>query len=337
MHSSQAKPHILVVQQDRATCVNIFADIRRVYPKAKIAHAFDLTEAYNLSEHAHPDLVLLDQSDAHASGLPMFFSLLAALSIEWYILCDGRKIGGIPPEHQIDLRNLTSHLRSVWTFRAARRARASSAPAAPRAEPSPDHPQDWKVVVIGASTGGIEALIEVLSRYPANGPPTVIVQHIQAAFLPGLARRLDRICAATVRAADTDNRLETGRILMAPGEQEHLVVSHRGRRCHLEPGPRRHGHRPSVDVLFTSAAQHLGADCVGVLLSGMGCDGAQGLQDIRHQGGWTIAQDEASCTVYGMPRAATEIGAVQEQLPDWDISRAVLKAAAKTEAKVQNA
>ena len=337
MRVSQAMPHILVVQPRRATCIKIFADIRRVYPKAKIAHALDLSEAYNLSEHAHPDLVLLDESHAQVSGLPMFFSLLAALSVEWLMLSDEREIACIPPNHQIDLHRLTRYLESGWTFRAARRPDANGGSSAPASGGPHSSADGWKVVVIGASTGGIEALIEVLSRFPANPPPTLIVQHINASFLPGLARRLDRICAANVRTAETDNRLTPGLILMAPGDQQHLVVTHRGRRCKLETGPPTNGHRPSVDRLFSSAAQQLGSECVGVLLSGMGCDGAQGLRDIRTTGGWTIAQDEATCTVYGMPRAAAEIGAVQEQLPDWDISRAVLKAATHTNPKVQNA
>lgn len=317
--------------------MKVFADIRRVYPKAKIAHASDLSEAYNLSEHAHPDLVLLDESHANASGLPMFFSLLAALSVEWFILSDGTNIGCIPQNHQIDMHKLTSHLTRVWTFRTSRRTDANGVTSPQASGPAFDPEEGWKAVVIGASTGGIEALIEVLSRFPANAPPTLIVQHIKPTFLRGLARRLDRICAATVRAANEDNHLKSGLILMAPGDQEHLLVTHQGRRCKLKAGPPMNGHRPSVDALFCSAAQQLGSDCVGVLLSGMGCDGAQGLRDIRTQGGWTIAQDEATCTVYGMPRAAAEIGAVREQLPDWDISRAVLKAAAKTNPKVQNA
>ncbi|MEL7011792.1 MAG: chemotaxis protein CheB, partial [Pseudomonadota bacterium] len=272
VHFSQATPHILVVQPRHAACMKISADLRRVYPKAKIVHASDLSEAYNLSEHAHPDLVLLDESHANASGLPMFFSLLAALSVEWFILSDGTKIGCIPQNHQIDRHKLTVDLASVWSLRTSRRANADDIMSPHVSAPAFDPGTGWKAVVIGASTGGIEALIEVLSRFPANAPPTLIVQHIKPSFLRGLARRLDRICAATVRAANDDNQLKSGLILMAPGDQEHLLVTHRGRRCKLKAGPPMNGHRPSVDALFCSAAQQLGPDCVGVLLSGMGCD-----------------------------------------------------------------
>jgi len=267
----------------------------------------------------------------------MFFSLLSALAIEWFMVSHGKDIAGIPLKNQVSVTRLSVQRTHEIGFHTRYRSGRHRTPVLPQQERMGTQRDDWKVVVIGASTGGIEALIEVLSHFPANAPPTVIVQHINAAFIPGLAQRLDRLCAANVRAARSKDRLIAGEVLLAPGEEEHLVITAGGRQCELQPGPPQHGHRPSVDALFQSAAHQIGADCVGILLSGMGCDGARGLLEIRNQGGWTIAQDEATCTVYGMPRAAVEIGGVHEQLPHWKISQAALKAAAMTRQKVQNA
>ena len=195
--------------------------------------------------------------------------------------------------------------------------------------PAPGPPAGWKTVVIGASTGGVEALIEVLSAYPQVGPPTLIVQHISANFLPGLAQRLDRHCAAHVRPAREIDTIEPGLVLIAPGNSAHLRIVPPGRHCHLVPGAPVSGHCPSVDALFSSAAA-LGHRAVGVLLTGMGRDGAEGMDAIRRAGGWTIGQDAATSTVYGMPRAARQLGAVASELPLARIGPALLKAAAKT-------
>lgn len=196
--------------------------------------------------------------------------------------------------------------------------------AAPR-----DYQPSRKIIGIGASTGGVEALIQVLSAYPKSCPPTLIVQHISGTYLPGLAQRLDRHCAAQVRPAAASDSLEPGLVLMAPGNDRHLSIVPPGRRCRLVPGAPVSGHRPSVDALFHSAAT-LGPAAVGVLLTGMGRDGAEGLAAIRRAGGWTIGQDEASSTVYGMPRAAFEMGAVAQQLPISRIGPALLSAAAQS-------
>jgi len=211
----------------------------------------------------------------------------------------------------------------------ARRCGATAAPPVPaRAPLRPERNGGWKPVLIGASTGGIEALIEVLSVYPEAGPPTLIVQHIAAGFVPGLALRLDRHCAARVRPARHGDAIEPGVVLLAPGDGTHLQIAGSGRRCHLSPGAPVSGHRPSVDALFRSGAR-IGPGTVGVLLTGMGRDGAEGLAAMRRAGGWTIGQDRASSTVYGMPRAASEIGALAQQLPLERIGAALLDAAAQ--------
>ena len=181
--------------------------------------------------------------------------------------------------------------------------------------------------MIGASTGGIEALMQVLSDFPEDAPPTVIVQHINGAFIPGLSDRLDRHCAPSVRAAENNDRLQPGRVLIAPGNTRHLVISPDGRRCQFDESAPQSGHRPSADALLLSAAAALGPNAVGGILSGMGRDGATGRLQMRQRGAWTIGQDRQTSVLYGMPRVAAEEGALIEELPLHMIGSAVLKAA----------
>lgn len=175
---------------------------------------------------------------------------------------------------------------------------------------------DGRVLAIGASTGGVEALIELLSHFPENCPPTVIAQHMPASFTKSFAHRLDRVCPAKVQEASTGSKLTPGHIFLAPGGTLHLEVSGAGDlHCRLRPGDRVNGHCPSVDVLFESVARACGAHAVGLILTGMGRDGASGLLSMRKAGARTFGQNESSCIVYGMPKAAFDIGAVEKQLP----------------------
>ena len=308
--------------------------LAKIQPAARVHHAMDLTEAYNLSETMQPDLVLLDETHAELSGLPMFLSLLSALAIDWLVITTERRLDRIPDRRQARISAVPRYLKYEWAPRAAWRRQLIKPPAQLRptisrpGQRAPTHPERRSnVVVIGASTGGIEGLIDILSGYPVQGPATVIVQHINPAFLSGLANRRDRLCASKVRPAEHDDVLQPGLVLLAPGDKKHLQISDTAHRCRLIEGPPRNGHRPSVDMLFSSAATALGTRCVGVLLSGMGRDGASGLLEIHRQGGTTIAQDKDTSIVYGMPRAAVDCGAVQELLPISKIGSAVLKAA----------
>jgi two-component system chemotaxis response regulator CheB len=154
----------------------------------------------------------------------------------------------------------------------------------------------------------------VLTRFPANCPPVLITQHMPAVFTTRFADRLNRMCAPQVTEARDGEIVEPGHIYLAPGDA-HLELVNQGRlRCRLSDADRVNGHRPSVDVLFRSVARIAGAKAVGVILTGMGRDGAQGLLTMRGQGAQTVGQDEASCVVYGMPKAAFEIGAVMQQV-----------------------
>ena len=200
--------------------------------------------------------------------------------------------------------------------RARPRARMSGAQAAPAVQSGPPFNPGDTLVAIGSSTGGVEALIEVLSHFPENCPPTVITQHMPEHFTTSFAARLDRLCAPRVTEATDGAPLSVGQIYLAPGGSTHLEVGGLGTlRCRLRQGATVSGHRPSVDVLFGSLARSAGRRVVAAILTGMGRDGAMGLGALRQAGATTIGQDEASSVVYGMPRAAFEAGAVEHQFP----------------------
>ena len=182
-----------------------------------------------------------------------------------------------------------------------------------------------KVVVIGASTGGVEALRTVLANFPKNCPPTVIVQHMPENFTGSFARRLDRQFAPDVVEATHNALLKPGRVFIAPGGLSHLEISGTNQlKCRIVEGDRVSGHRPSVDVLFNSVAK-LGPRVVAAQLTGMGRDGANGMLAIRQANGATFGQDAATSVVYGMPKVAFDIGAVQRQLPLEKIGRALIQ------------
>jgi two-component system chemotaxis response regulator CheB len=183
------------------------------------------------------------------------------------------------------------------------------------------------IIAIGASTGGTEAIIEVVKRFPANTPGVVIVQHMPPVFTKMYAERLDRICAMNVREAQNGDRVERGTILIAPGGDQQMYIRQdtNGYFTYLTPGEKVSGHCPSVDVLLNSVSKVAGRNAVGVLLTGMGADGADGLTAMRKAGAHTIGQDEESCVVYGMPMEAFKRGGVSEQLPLSSIGDAVLR------------
>lgn len=182
-----------------------------------------------------------------------------------------------------------------------------------------------KVVVVGASTGGTEALRTLLEALPADSPGIVIVQHMPELFTRAFANRLDGLCAVSVKEAETNDTVIRGRVLIAPGNH-HLLLKRSGARYFVEvkDGPLVCRHRPSVDVLFRSAARYAGQNAVGVIMTGMGDDGARGLLEMREAGAYTIAQDEATCIVFGMPKEAIKLNGVSKVLPLESIAGGVL-------------
>jgi two-component system chemotaxis response regulator CheB len=184
-----------------------------------------------------------------------------------------------------------------------------------------------KVVAVGASTGGTEALRVFLEALPHDAPGVVIVQHMPPVFTAAFARRLDGLCRVTVREATDGDSVIPGRALIAPGNR-HMLLKRSGARYYVEikDGPLVCRHRPSVDVLFRSASRYAGKNAVGVLMTGMGDDGARGMLEMKQAGAATLVQDEASCVVFGMPAAAIRLEAVDEVLPLDRIAPAVMKA-----------
>lgn len=184
-----------------------------------------------------------------------------------------------------------------------------------------------KVVVVGASTGGTEALRIFLEALPHDAPGVVIVQHMPEHFTAAFARRLDSNCRVSVKEASNGDSVIPGRALIAPGNR-HLLLKRSGTRYYVEvkDGPLVSRHRPSVDVLFRSAARYAGRNAIGVIMTGMGDDGAKGLLELRQAGAVTLAQDEASCVVFGMPKEAIRLGAAGNVLPLADVAPAVLRA-----------
>jgi len=211
-------------------------------------------------------------------------------------------------------------IRAAATARVARRSPAPAAKAAVAAlRQLPTVVATGRIIGIGASTGGVEALRDVLTGLPASMPPILIAQHMPAGFTETLARRLDSICQITVKQAEDGEAVHGGVAYVAPGGR-HLVLTRKYAGYVLrvtDEAPVNH-HRPSVDTLFHSMAKAAGDLSIGVILTGMGADGAQGMLALSRQRAFTIAQDESSCVVFGMPRQAIALGAAREvlALPD---------------------
>ncbi|MCE2901319.1 MAG: chemotaxis response regulator protein-glutamate methylesterase [Gemmatimonas sp.] len=184
-----------------------------------------------------------------------------------------------------------------------------------------------KIIALGASTGGTQALEQVLRRFPVDAPGTVIVQHMPEHFTLSFAKRLDSVCAMRVQEARDGDYVVPGLALVAPGGK-HLVLQANGARwvARVKDGPKVHHQRPAVDVLFQSVARCAGRNAVGAILTGMGADGAKGMLAMREAGAYTVAQNEDTCVVYGMPREAVKLGAVVDVLPLDGIADALLHA-----------
>ncbi|MEX3937479.1 chemotaxis response regulator protein-glutamate methylesterase [Paraburkholderia phymatum] len=240
---------------------------------------------------------------------------------------------------------LADKVRAAARARVRQAAPAQHAPAAGQAAASaaPHAPlfnnplvSTEKLIIVGASTGGTEAIREVLMPLPPDAPAVLIAQHMPPGFTKSFAQRLNGLCRITVKEAEHGERVLPGHAYIAPGHA-HLLLARSGANyiAHLSDDPPVNRHRPSVDVLFRSAALHAGKNAVGVILTGMGRDGAAGLLDMRKTGAYTLAQDEASCIVFGMPREAIAMGAADEIAPLSEMSRRVMARLAAMGDRVQ--
>ncbi len=184
------------------------------------------------------------------------------------------------------------------------------------------------VVCVGASTGGTEALREMLEALPSNAPGMVIVQHMPEKFTAAFARRLNGLCAVEVKEAEDRDPVLRGHVLIAPGGDKHTLLERRGARYEVSvrPGPLVSRHRPAVDVLFRSAARSAGANAMGVIMTGMGDDGARGMLEMHENGAFTVAQDEATSVVFGMPKEAIARGGVDRVVPLEQIAKEIIAA-----------
>lgn len=337
-----ADPISVLVVDDSATMRALIAQQLRTGPGIRVVgEAADPLEAREAIKALNPDVITLDIEMPNMNGLDFLERLMrlrptpvvmvstltqrgAEATLEALELgavdCVGKPVGASSGEFGA----LCEKVRVAAGAKVRDRA-----PREPATVSSTPYTPGDTIVAIGASTGGVEAILTLLGSFPANCPPTVITQHMPASFTASFASRLDRCCAPRVTEATQGAPLREGQVYLAPGGLTHLKVAPRGGGlvCSLEASDLVSGHRPSVDVLFSSVARAT-PRAVGVILTGMGRDGAEGLLRMREAGASTLGQDEATSIVYGMPRAAQEIGAVQRQLPLNQIGAAVLRAAA---------
>ncbi|MBB3540250.1 MULTISPECIES: protein-glutamate O-methylesterase CheB [unclassified Rhizobium] len=335
-----AQARVLVVD-DSATMRGLITAVLSADPEVNvIGQAGDALEAREAIKKLNPDVVTLDIEMPNMNGLDFLEKImrlrpmpvimvstlthrgadasLAALEIGAFD-CVGKPLPG-------DARPFGDLAEKVKAAaRSQRRQYTQPTPVVPPPAVA-DFRVGRKIVAIGSSTGGVEALIAVLQKFPANCPPTVITQHMPPTFTKSFAERLNRLCAPVVQEATDGARLEIGKIYLAPGGERHLqVVNAHAPCCRLIERDPVNGHRPSVDVLFDSVAELAGRNAVGVILTGMGRDGAAGLLKMRHAGARTLGQNEKTSVVYGMPRVAYELGAVEQQLPLNAIGEEILK------------
>lgn len=319
---------VLVIDPSSAQGRRIVDAVGRTNRLKLVSLCKGFEEAYNLTEQETPDIVVIAAELTTAPGFPMFRALLQGLGKEATILSgpnsDPRQLQACGNVLHVVTQGIPDDFAGrLFEYVAGRppRPTVTQGPSAPVAEP---------IVVIGASTGGVEALVTVLSAFPEDCPPTLIVQHMGHGFVSSFTNRLDRVCRATVVEAQSGFPLKGGQILIAPGAPAHLTLDPSGRTCRVCDGPPIGGHRPSVDALFRSAAP-FGSRVIAALLTGMGRDGADGLKRILQSGGHTLSQDEATSVVYGMPRVAKELGASKQTLPIDQIGPALLEAARQKE------
>ena len=303
-----------------------------------VGEAADAHTARAAIKQLNPDVITLDVEMPDMSGLEFLEKIMRLRPMPVVMVSSHTEAGAEATLHALEIGAVECIAKPTGredrafdklpdAVRNAARARLRAwAPREPRAAAAmPAYRPDGRLVAIGSSTGGVEALIEIVSAFPANCPPTVITQHMPPVFTASLAKRLDRLSAASVSEAADGAPLVVGRVYLAPGGPAHLTVAGgQSPRCRLTPGEPVNGHRPSVDVLFNSIVRAVGGACVGVILTGMGRDGAEGLRKLRQAGAATIGQDEASCVVYGMAKAAFEIGAVERQVPLRRIAKEIL-------------
>lgn len=317
-------------------------------PSIQIAgSAMNAFDALNKIPAAAPDVITLDVEMPGMDGITFLGELLpkhlvpvilvSSLNVDVF---DALSRGAVDfvkkPDMTGDYKTQDFVQRLAAKIFIASRARVrfphSSAAKTPAAKGQSDSisallPKPTQLIALGASTGGTEATLQILKELPQNTPGMVITQHMPEGFTSMYAQRLDRLCPMEVREAKDGDLIRQGLVLVAPGGALQMKVIHTGNqyRVMCRPADKVNGHRPSVDVLFHSAAEAAGGEAIGILLTGMGRDGAEGLLHMRRKGAYTIGQDKDSCVVYGMPMEARQIGAVCIQAPCQEIAGLLIK------------
>ncbi|GED22893.1 chemotaxis response regulator protein-glutamate methylesterase [Halomonas sabkhae] len=339
-------PRIKVLCVDDSALIrDLLSEIINEQPDMEVvATAPDPLVARDLIKQYNPDVLTLDVEMPRMDGLDFLERLMRLRPMPVLMVSSLTQAGsevtlralelgaldfvakpslGIRSGMKAYAEEITEKLRAAARSR-PKRARKRDTPV-PRALEAPMVSSE-KLVIIGASTGGTEAIRSVLEPMPANGPAILITQHMPGGFTRSFAERLDRICRIAVKEARDGERILPGHAYVAPGDA-HLKLVRNGANyvVRLDGGPPVNRHRPSVDVLFCSAADQAGRNAIGVLLTGMGKDGAAGLLEMRRAGAATLAQDEASCVVFGMPREAIALDAAEEVVGLDDMAARLLK------------
>jgi two-component system chemotaxis response regulator CheB len=338
----------VIVVDDSPTMRGLISALLKRDPEIDvIATAADTTEARALIKQFNPDVITLDVEMPGMNGLEFLEKIMRLRPMPVVMVSTLTQAGADATLSALDLgavdcvgkpmvgvsENGFSDLASKVKVAAGARVRSRNADQVRAVRTG--FAGNGHILAIGSSTGGVEALGTILSTFPANCPPTVVTQHMPPMFTRSFADRLNRICKPSVSEANHGDPIEPGRIYIAPGGTRHLRIAGKGAaRCELVDAPPRNGHCPSVDVLFESVAQVAGKRAVGVILTGMGRDGASGLLQMRESGASTIGQDEGTSVVYGMPKVAFEIGAVERQVSLGRIADAILDECATSARKV---
>ncbi|HVE20829.1 MAG TPA: chemotaxis response regulator protein-glutamate methylesterase [Acidocella sp.] len=318
---------LLIVDDSETMCRFIASVVQTDRDVEVVGIAGDPNEARQAIKQLNPDVITLDIEMPHMNGLeflekimrlrPTPVIMVSSLTQEGAeVSLRALEIGAVDCVAKPSVANMHSLDSLADLVKAAANARhvIRRNTLADSGEPE-EYAPDGRIIGIGASTGGVEALIRIISEFPKNCPPTVISQHMPATFTKSFAQRLNKLSQAEVTEAVDGAPLVSGHVYLAPGNHHLEVTKSAVPRCRLSDADRVNGHRPSVDVMFKSLAHNAGERAIGVILTGMGRDGAEGLLGLRRTGAMTLGQDESSSVVYGMPKVAFEIGAVTRQYP----------------------
>jgi two-component system chemotaxis response regulator CheB len=345
MNSSRPAIRVVIVEDSPTMRAILRTRLEREGDITVVGAAADAAQGRTMIRELDPDVITLDVEMPGMNGLDFLEKIMALRPTPVIVVSGSTQKGAETTARALALGAFSCYAKSersgtlplddggmlAGLIREAAKVRfgeRASTPQRVTSEARTSLIERPRLIAVGSSTGGVEALQILLGGFPVDCPPTLIVQHIAARFAPAVARTLDQSCPPRIQLAEPDLPLREGHVYLAPGDDRHLTVGGHGLCARLREGERVSGHLPSVDVLFASVAKAVGASAIGILLTGMGSDGAQGLLAMAQAGAYTIAQDEATSTVFGMPRAAISLGAAGVIAPIGQIARHAFSKAA---------